>query len=171
MFVLFLQSVAGQELYVSVSGDDANDGTSDKPLATLTGARDRIRLWRRQGIWRDAIFVKIMPGMYSITEPLTLTGEDSGTASSPVIYTSATEEHPVICGGMVTGTFEAVKQDLWRVRIPETRCGFSFEQMYINDGRRFRAQTPNRGSFLKIAGANCATWAACTHWALPKGQR
>ncbi|MDR1337068.1 MAG: hypothetical protein LBK22_09590, partial [Tannerella sp.] len=148
--VLLCRSVAGEELYVSPSGNDTHPGTREQPLATLAGARDRIRLLHRQRVWRDTIFVRMAPGTYPLAEPLTLGHEDSGTEAAPVVYTAATDERPVICGGIGTGTFEAVSPNLWRVFVPETRYGFRFEQLYVNGQRRFRAQTPNRGEFLKV---------------------
>jgi parallel beta-helix repeat protein len=120
------------------------------PLATLSGARDKIRELRSRGTVNDTIFVKILPGTYRLTEPFVLTDEDAGTVQSPVVYTAATAERPVICGGIETARFEVVKPGLWRVFIPEARYGFRFEQLYVNGERRFRAQTPNRGAFLKI---------------------
>ncbi|MDR1896276.1 MAG: right-handed parallel beta-helix repeat-containing protein [Prevotellaceae bacterium] len=148
-FVLFASlHGAAQTLYVSPTGNDKCTG--EQPLLSLTGARDRIRELRRRGALTDTVFVKIMPGTYFLTEALTLTEEDAATEQSPVVFTAATEERPLFCGGKETGKFEIVAPDLWRVFIPEALYGFRFEQLYINGERRFRAQTPNRGSFCKI---------------------
>jgi sialidase-1 len=89
MLAFSLQVAAGQELYVSPSGDDGNSGTREQPLATLTGARDRIRELRSRGAITDTLFVRILPGTYTLMEPFVLTVEDAGSATSPVIYTSA----------------------------------------------------------------------------------
>lgn len=150
MLILSFHVGVGQELFVSPSGSDRNSGTMDQPLASLSGSRDRVRELRRQGAVTDTVFVKLLPGTYTLTEPFTLTEDDAGTATSPVIYTAATEERPLICGGIEAAPFEAVNPNLWRVFVPETRFGFRFEQLFINGERRFRAQTPNRGEFCKI---------------------
>lgn len=149
-------SLFATTLYLSPSGSDKNPGTKRKPLASLNGARDKIRDLRRQGNINDTIFVKIQGGIYYISEPLVLSDEDTGTDVSPVIFVSENNERPVFCGGMKISNFEAITPDLWRARIPETALyGFYFEQLYINGQRRFRAQTPNRlnanqGNFFRI---------------------
>lgn len=150
LFSLCSLLIHAQTFFISTVGDDKAPGNRENPLATITEARNRIRELRSQRVLTDTVYVKIFPGTYFFTEAVTLTGEDSGTAQSPTVYTSATDERPVICGGIEAGRFEMVRPDLWKVFIPETRFGFSFEQLFINGERRFRAQTPNRGSFFQV---------------------
>jgi hypothetical protein len=150
LICLFCLPAAGQTLYVSTSGNDYNIGSYEQPLASLSGARDRLREMRRQGLVSDTIFIKIMPGNYLLTQAFKMTEEDSGTEQLPVVYTAATAERPVFSGGLTIGKFEAVTPELWRVYVPEAESGFSFEQLYINGERRFRAQTPNRGQFFSV---------------------
>ena len=135
---------------VSYTHLDNASGSRENPLATITEARDRIRELRKQQLLTDTIHVKVFPGTYLLTEAITFTSEDSGTEQSPTVYTSATGERPLFLGGIETGSFEVESPTLWKVFIPETRLGFSFEQVYINGERRFRAQTPNRGSFFQV---------------------
>ena len=47
LLLLAIESAA-QTIYVAPSGSDKNPGTIQKPLATLTAARNRARLLRRQ---------------------------------------------------------------------------------------------------------------------------
>ncbi|MDR2816955.1 MAG: right-handed parallel beta-helix repeat-containing protein [Proteiniphilum sp.] len=157
---------AQQTLYISSSGNDRNAGSYEQPLASLAGARDKIRDLRRRNMTdNDTVFVKIMPGNYQLTQALLLTEEDGGTEQSPVVYTSATGERPIFCGGLKTGKFEVVTPSLWKVYIPETESGFSFEQLYINGERRFRAQTPNRGQFFKVKKCEETILSPATgHW-------
>ncbi|HHU26509.1 MAG TPA: right-handed parallel beta-helix repeat-containing protein [Bacteroidales bacterium] len=149
-FSLCCLSLNAQTFFVSTTGDDNASGSRENPLATITEARDRIRELRKQQLLTDTIHVKVFPGTYLLTEAITFTSEDSGTEQSPTVYTSATGERPLFLGGIETGSFEVESPTLWKVFIPETRLGFSFEQVYINGERRFRAQTPNRGSFFQV---------------------
>ncbi|KAA6299935.1 MAG: hypothetical protein EZS26_003923 [Candidatus Ordinivivax streblomastigis] len=122
----------------------------------MNGARDKIRELRRQGNLTDTVFVKIQGGVYYMQEPFVLTEEDSGTSTSQVVFVGENENQPVFCGGKKIDNFEEVAPNLWRAYIPETALyGFYFEQLYINDERRFRAQTPNRidpnrGGFYQV---------------------
>ena len=162
---LFTQA---QTFYVATSGDDNAQGTRERPLASITGARDRIRELRRRSVLTDTVFVKIFPGIYYLTDAITFSGEDAGTAQSPTVYSSATEECPVFYGGMETGRFEAVNGNLWRVFIPEVaKYGLYFEQLYINGERRFRAQTPNRGKFNMVKRVEEITLDSIKEWRLP----
>jgi hypothetical protein len=140
-------------LYVSTQGNDNNSGSREQPLASLSGARDQIRKLRARNVIapNDTFFIYVLPGDYFMTEPLSLDSRDKGTEQSPVVFTSDPVDRPVFYGGIRLNKFEVVHNNLWRVFIPETvMYGFSFEQLYINGQRRFRAQTPNRGDFFKV---------------------
>jgi hypothetical protein len=143
--------IQAQTLYVSTTGDDKSSGTHEKPLASISEAFKRIRELRFKNELTDTVFIKIFPGNYFLNAPVTLSSVDSGSAESPTVVTSATEERPVFYGGNETNRFEPVSDNLWRVYIPEVaKYGLYFEQLYINGERRFRAQTPNRGNFNMV---------------------
>ncbi len=123
LFTVLIFSMCGlsakQWVYVSPKGDDRNIGTRDQPLASLAGARDRIRQLREQKQLTDTVYVYVLPGDYYMKGPLRLTGQDGGTAQSPVIFTAGAVNRPVFYGGMKLNRFEAVNKNLWRVFIPE----------------------------------------------------
>ena len=83
------QSAAAKTIYVSPAGNDAwtgrpgqpNADLTDGPVATLTRARDIIRQWKSAGPLDEPVHVIVADGVYSITEPLVLTPQDSGTKS------------------------------------------------------------------------------------------
>lgn len=140
-----------QTIYVSPSGDDAHAGTSSQPLATLDGAKNKINDMRRRGMLKDTVWIHIKGGTYYMRKPFALHPEDSGTKDSPVVFLGDETDRPVFCGGMAIPTFEAVSPNLWKAYIPEVAYhGLSFEQLYINGERRFRAQTPDRGGFYPL---------------------
>jgi hypothetical protein len=150
--LLFLCSSPGigQSLYMSPDGNDANLGTREHPLASLEGARERIKALREKKELSDTVFVRIAEGKYFLHKPFVLSGADAGSAQSPVVFTADPEHRPVFCGGMKISKFEVIRPGLWRTYVPEAAMyGFRFEQIYINGERRFRAQTPNRGEFYR----------------------
>ena len=65
-------------IYLAPNGTDTHPGTKEKPLASLTGARDLIRELDTD----DTIHVKITPGDYFMKSPLELTSQDT----APVIF-------------------------------------------------------------------------------------
>ena len=154
MFCAFFLLLSGkidaeERIYLSLSGNDMNLGTKESPLASLDGVRDKIREIHRSGSFKDTLFVEIQPGTYHITQAFQLTEKDFGEQPVPIVFRGSKTDRPVICGGRKTDRFEKVSSSLWRVFIPEVaNFGFYFEQLYVNGERRFRAQTPNRGSFF-----------------------
>lgn len=95
----FQFAVASTELHVDIKGDDTAEGTLTAPLATLAGARDRIRALRQDANWEpQPINVIIHGGRYRLTETLNLTEADSGTVDSPVRYEAAPGEKVVLSG-------------------------------------------------------------------------
>lgn len=75
-------------LYVSPKGDDSAAGTEAEPLATLQGARDALRVMRKDGTLKPGTPVRITfkAGSYPIMTPIEFSAEDSGTADAPVTF-------------------------------------------------------------------------------------
>jgi len=87
MAIWLATAAQGATLHVAPGGADTNPGTKDKPLATLTGARDAIRrLKPADGRPAGGITVELAAGTYPMAEPLTLTAADSGAAGAPIVY-------------------------------------------------------------------------------------
>jgi hypothetical protein len=149
----------GHTFYLSPDGNDAwsgslswpNSDKSDGPLATLVGARDKIRTLKSAKAIDESVEVVVADGMYSMRQPLLLTEADSGTESCPVVYRAAKEAHPVFSGGRRITGYTQDSDGLWTVRIPEVAAGkWYFEQLFINGRRAQRARTPNE-CYFKIA--------------------
>ncbi len=166
----------GIAFYVSTEGNDAWSGMfaspnvagSDGPLRTVAAARDAIRRLRTKGPLDKSVFVYIRGGVYSLTQPLVFSPQDSGTPSSPVVYAAYPGETPVLSGGRpirdwapVAGADASTEpaHDLatnrrgailkWQVEVPEVKEGkLYFHQLFVNGQRRQRARTPNTGYFL-----------------------
>ena len=78
-------ALAQTTLYVAPSGDDSSPGTRDAPLATLAGARDRVRQVKRAKP-DEAINVAFDSGIYHFSVPVEFTAEDSGSDKAPIAY-------------------------------------------------------------------------------------
>ncbi len=85
------------DFYVSTKGNDANDGSSEKPFLTIEKAVQAVRNTDKSG--KKGMTVCIEAGEYRISS-LTITKEDSGTAECPVTYCAYNGE--VILNGGVT---------------------------------------------------------------------
>ena len=73
--------------HVGTNGNDANPGTIDKPFKTIVFAQHYIRQLKNASKFPvGGVVVNIRSGSYDFTsEPLSLTTEDSGKPSSPIV--------------------------------------------------------------------------------------
>jgi hypothetical protein len=148
--VLFVAATAAwaADFHVAPSGNDANPGTAEKPLATLCGARDAIRALKAKGPLTQPVTVYVAEGTYALTEPLSLEPLDSGTAQAPIIYQAAAGAHPIFSGGRVLTGWQAPEKGIWKLQIPDVAAGrWYFEQLFVNGNRATRARTPNKFFF------------------------
>lgn len=97
----------GKVFYVTPMGDDAADGSRERPFRRLERARDAVRSLKRSGggkLPAGGVKIVVGAGEYPWDRTLELTGEDSGTAEAPVVYEGPAGGTAVLHGGVrVTG--------------------------------------------------------------------
>lgn len=126
--------------WVATTGSDSASGDEAHPFLTIAHARDLIRT--SNPLNGCAPQVTIKGGTYRLSEPLTFTSQDSGTAEAPITYKAATGETPVISGAaQITGwTLHDAALNIWRA---QTSVGTATmpRQLYVNGVRATRART------------------------------
>lgn len=95
--------------HVSPNGSDTNDGSSEKPFATLQRARDAIRAARERSRSNSAFQVLIHAGEYAVNQTFELDARDSGTEKAPVVYRVADGGRASFRGGLKLSGFEALR--------------------------------------------------------------
>jgi len=91
----------GETFYVAPDGNDNNPGSKEEPLATLAGARDKVRAVLDG---RGDITVYFRGGHYRFTKTVVLGLRDSGSKRQTVTYAAYPGETPVFTSGVqVTG--------------------------------------------------------------------
>ena len=164
LFVIFTMvtcfTVAAVEpliLHVSTQGNDAWSGSlqepdsagSDGPLASLAGARNRIRHLRAQdkALSTVPITVRVQGGTYFLEEPLVFEARDSGTADSPVIYAAAPGEEPILHGGRIIKDWR-IENGVWIADVPEAKSDEGVVgAFWVNGERRDAARYPKAAHF------------------------
>lgn len=162
-FPVRAESMGGQiqmEFFVSPDGDDSNDGSYEKPFATLQAARDAVR--EINDNMTGDIYVFIAGGKYYLDETLVFTEEDSGTNGHKIVYRNLDEIGSVelIGGKQVNTQWELVDPsgkdpavdadaDLPAAaagKVYKTNVGkdADFHTLYVNDRRATLARTQNR---------------------------
>lgn len=87
-------------LYVAPNGNDDAEGTIDAPLASMEGAKMKIREIKNAGtLGKKGAVIYFREGSYSITKGVRFTGEDSGTADAPIVYRSYPGEKATFVAG------------------------------------------------------------------------
>jgi hypothetical protein len=95
LFITCYAVLSAQTFYVSISGNDNNNGSIDKPFATLEKARDAVKSINHAS---QTATVFIRGGAYSLNQPFKLGKEDGGTAQNPVIYSAYKDEKVFLRG-------------------------------------------------------------------------
>jgi hypothetical protein len=91
--VLTASTGFGETFYVSPDGNDAwtgrldtpNANKTDGPLASLTGARNKVRTLRSKVPLTESVRVIVADGTYQLEQTLILEAQDSGTPQFPVL--------------------------------------------------------------------------------------
>lgn len=84
-------------IYVSLTGDDNNDGTIENPFHTFNGAKEYVR--NLKSTLLSPIIINFREGEYFIDEQISLTADDSGSQISPIIYQAYNNENVIFNGG------------------------------------------------------------------------
>jgi hypothetical protein len=135
------------DIFVATNGSDLNDGSKEKPFASVAAALRKARELRRlnDATIANGIHIIIEKGTYNLYEPIVIRPEDAGTALSPTYIEAATNENPVISGGFsisnwklltakVAGLPVAAQGKVWVADVPLTAGRLSeFRQLWVND--------------------------------------
>ena len=88
-------------VYVATDGNDSNDGSKQKPFASIKRARNEIRELRKNGqIGKKGAVIYLREGIYQQHETVDLNQEDSGEENAPLVIRSYPGEKATLIGGI-----------------------------------------------------------------------
>lgn len=115
------------------------------PKDSLANAQKSARQLEAKG----PVTIRLHTGVYTLTQPLELTPEDSN-----ITWTAFENDHPIISGGRILHGWKPFVIDgknLWAMDIPAVRQDhWYFHELWIDNHRCQRARGPNEG-FYRIA--------------------
>ena len=115
-------------IHVSSAGNDAWSGRrarargTDGPFASLQRARAEVRKLKEAGALPPGgrLIVQLEPGQFELSEPFTLTTEDSGTPGAQIIYRAAPGAEVRLIGGREITNFRSVTDPAIIARLDES---------------------------------------------------
>jgi hypothetical protein len=130
--------LAAVELHVSGKGDDVNQGTVAKPLATLDCAQKVVR--KMAG--KEAVSILIHGGTYEIASPLVFGPRDSGTAEHPITWAAARGAKVILSGGRsLKLDWRRHRGGILKAAVPDD-CP-AIDQLFVGGQRRWLARWPD----------------------------
>jgi len=164
VFLLLVFAGNAADIYVSPKGSDANNGSKDQPLATVTAALHKARELRRlnDASVNDGIHIILRGGVYMLHETIFIRAEDAGTDDSPTFIEAAPGEQPVLSGAVMingwkkllsqaTGLSATAKGHVWVADVPMINGElFEFRQLWVNGVKAVRAKAVNGDGMLRI---------------------
>lgn len=153
-------SAAGQvpkQFFVSTTGSNDNDGTRERPFATIERARDAVRGLIQQGL-KQNVEVLLLGGTYDLSSTVEFGPADSGTAEHSISYMAFPGETPILSGARRIAKVR-LDGEQWVADISGGLLDdWRGDQLFVAGQRRPRAAAPNAG-FLRVqtAGADNRT--------------
>ncbi len=136
------------DLIVSVDGDDSNDGTIEKPLKTLNGAKEKLKAMSVEET--ESITVWFREGTYTFYDTLSFDENDRGN----VLYRSYPNEEVVFSGSKeIGGNWETTKingVDAFVTDMPVKSDDDYFRSLF-KDGKRLARPNYPKSDLLKVA--------------------
>ena len=136
------------EYYVSLSGNDNNDGSMESPFLTIKRAQEEVR--KNTQNMTGNIIVNIAEGTYVLDDTLAFDERDSASNGFTVKYVGNGET--VISGGQEIGNFTLfdAEKNIYSAKVPD---GFTFRQLYVDGVKMTRARS-NTDFSTRIVGAS-----------------
>ncbi|MGL5380066.1 right-handed parallel beta-helix repeat-containing protein [Clostridium sp.] len=157
-----------ENIYISKDGSDNNEGSLDKPFATLERAQQEVREKLSDG-FDGKITVNVREGNYFLDKPFVLDPTDSGVSKdNPITYKSYENEKVEFSGAKVleANNWEVYKDDILKTNVGS---GLGIDELFVNRDKQIMARYPNYQEDVTLNGMASARdiKARSTNWSNP----
>lgn len=155
LFVSFATEAAAAPiaLHVSPKGNDAHEGSAERPLATLEKARDLLRPLRNDAAFPGAV-VHVHAGNYVRAQPFALGKQDSGRKNAQIVYRA--QGTVSLIGGKIIPhiAFRPVSDPAVKARLPQAARDqvreLHLPSLGIKHCERFPESFTNSGGIIEL---------------------
>ena len=155
LFFSYTVKADSVHFYVSPTGNDAWSGRSaavnqerEGPFATFQRAQHAIRQLKNKNELTGAAFVHFAEGMYQLEEPIRFFPKDSGFEHAPITYLAEPGARVLFSAGKSIHNWQHIRDNRWECDLSgSVPKGWTFQQLFVNGERRYRARTPNEGYY------------------------
>ena len=168
LLLLLTTSAWAVDIYVATNGSDSNDGSKDKPLASVAAALRKARELRRlnDGAVANGIHIIVAGGVYQLYQPITIRPEDAGTALSKTFIEAAAGQTPVFSGGFIINNWKKSKTSIngmnavaaanvWEAAVSNDAP--AIRQLWVDGNKAIRAKSANGDWMDRIISWDKAT--------------
>ncbi|MEM9721087.1 MAG: carbohydrate binding domain-containing protein [Bacteroidota bacterium] len=142
----------GFDYYVSKArGHNKNEGTKEKPFASIDGARDYLRTISEPMDSDKTVFIE--EGIYELDEPLVFGSQDAGKNGYTITYKAVEGQEVWVSGGRKVKDWETMEgSSIIRTKVPE-QVGTYLGQFYASGKLKPVATSGNTFNLLPNGGA------------------
>jgi hypothetical protein len=141
-------SLAQTSIFVSPAGKDSNQGTKEKPFATIGKAQIEARQIK------GAVNIILRGGTYYLSQPVVITSLDSRPDNAPVIFKSFPGESVIVSGAVpLKLKWSGYKNGIWQAKVEKDLI---FDQLFVNGKLQRMARYPNYNPNARFLGGTAA---------------
>lgn len=155
---------AQTNIYVSPGGNNADNGSLEKPFQTIEKAIIKAR--KIQG----KVFINLFEGVYYLNKPIVFTAEDSRKQDEPLVIKKIKNQKVIISGSIVLKLkWKEYKNGIWQAQVQDN---IIFDELFVNGRLQTMARYPNIDSAAKYyhgTAEDALSKERISHWQSPKG--
>lgn len=148
LLVSVLRGYAQTTLFVSAGGNDRNDGTRDRPFASI----DRAKMEARKK--KGKIIVYLRGGTYYLSASVVFSPDDARKPGEGITYKAYKNEKVIISGAKsLMVKWEIYRDEILQAKIDET---LQYDRLFVNGELQHMARYPNYNAKARIFNGTAA---------------
>jgi hypothetical protein len=148
---------SSNDFYIDPDGlcapcSDSFSGSITRPWCSISHAVEMIPFIKQSGDLSKPFYFYLRQGKHIQTQTVNFTVQDSGTSSSPIVFSSYPGENATITSEKkITSSWSRYSGNIYVTNIPEVVSKpWQFHTLFVNGKQAIRARTPNEGNYYRV---------------------